>query len=139
MSDTTTTAKTLEIVNKFYDAALRADFSALGEIFHADIVSRTPASMPNAGVRRGRENVLAYLPGLFAGIDLETIVFVDIIARGERAAVFLEVPFTFVGESAPRIMPIVESFIVRKGLITEVMPYYFDTAAILAAATSAAQ
>jgi ketosteroid isomerase-like protein len=133
MTETDATAQTLEVVNRFYDAALKADFTALGEIFHPDIASHTPASMPNAGIRRGRDEVLAYLPGLFAGIDLETVVIVDTLAHGERAAVFLEVPFTFAGETTPRIMPIIEAFLVHDGLITEVTPYYFDTAAILAA------
>jgi hypothetical protein len=73
---------------------------------------------------------LQLLAQLYSIIDLDAIVVGDILVNSERAAAFLEVPF---GDSASsQKVSVIETFVIRDGLIGEIKPYYFDTAAFVA-------
>jgi hypothetical protein len=83
-----------------------------------------------AGTHTGRDQVLQLLAELYSRVDLDAVVIGDILVNSERAAAFLEVPFGS-GDSAGNML-VVETFVIRDGLITEIRPYYFDTAAFAA-------
>jgi ketosteroid isomerase-like protein len=138
LSGDRTERQTYEVVQRFYDKALSADVDAIADMLDADAVLYEAESLPFAGTHVGRANVLQLLRTLFAGVALDSVVRGDVLVRGERAAAFLEVPFVLTDAQNPAVMPIVETFLVHNGLITEIRPYYFDTAAI-AAAVAAAQ
>jgi uncharacterized protein len=129
--------QTSSVVARFYDCALRSDVEAIGEILHPDVVIHEAASLPFGGAHTGRVAVLELLGTLFAGIDLDSVVRGDVLVHGERAAAFLEIPFRTADPANTEAMPIIETFVVRDGLITEIRPYYFDTAAIAAQLTGA--
>jgi ketosteroid isomerase-like protein len=128
----TDSESTRAAVERFYDAALRADLDAIAEVLHADVVNYEAESLPYGGVHRGKDAVLRLLKLLFDGIDLDTVKRSGLMVDGERAASFLEVPFAFADPTVPQKMPVLETFVVRDGLIVEIRPYYFDTAAIAA-------
>jgi uncharacterized protein len=128
--DDPTTVSTRAVVERFYELAEANQPEAIAEILDPDVVNWEAESLPYAGSYRGREAVVGLLRVLFNGIELGTVKHIAILADGERAAAFLEVPFTFDNPDLPNVMPIIETFLVRNGLIVEIRPYYFDTAAI---------
>jgi uncharacterized protein len=122
--------QTRSVVQQFYDYSLRADIEGVAKILHPDIVNYEAASLPYGGTHTGRAEVLQLLARLYSMIDLDTVAVGDILANSERAAAFLEVPF---GDSASsEKVSVIETFVIRDGLIAEIKPYYFDTAALAA-------
>jgi ketosteroid isomerase-like protein len=122
--------QTRSVVQQFYDYSLRADIEGVAKILHPDIVNYEAASLPYGGTHTGRAEVLQLLARLYSMIDLDTVAVGDILANSERAAAFLEVPF---GDSASsETVSVIETFVIRDGLIAEIKPYYFDTAALAA-------
>jgi uncharacterized protein len=123
------------VVSRFYDAALSNDLDAISAILHPDVVVYEAPSLPYGGTHAGRADTLALLTTLFSGIDLDTVILIDVLVKGNRAASFLEVPFAFADRVVPQRMRVIETFIVEDGLITEIRPFYFDTSAIASAMT----
>jgi uncharacterized protein len=122
--------RTRSVVQRFYDCSLRADLDGVAKILHPDIVTYEPPSLPYGGAHTGRDGVLQLLAQLYSMIDLDAIVVGDILVNSERAAAFLEITF---GDSASNHkVSVVETFVIREGLIGEIKPYYFDTAALVA-------
>jgi uncharacterized protein len=122
--------QTRSVVQQFYDYSLRADIEGVATILHPDIVNYEAASLPYGGTHTGRAEVLQLLARLYSMIDLDTVAVGDILANSERAAAFLEVPF---GDStSSEKVSVIETFVIRDGLIAEIKPYYFDTAALAA-------
>jgi hypothetical protein len=126
-----TEANTATVVNQFYDAALSNDLDAIAAILHPDVTVHEAASLPYGGAHVGRENAVKLLSLLFSGIALDSVVRGDVLVGGRRAAAFLEVPFGLADPANPKRMPVVETFVVEDGLIAEIRPYYFDTAALV--------
>ncbi|KRA31089.1 hypothetical protein ASD81_16520 [Nocardioides sp. Root614] len=120
-------------MNQFYNAALSKDLVAIAAILHPNVIVHEASSLPYGGAHEGRDNVLILLAMLFDGIPLELVVRSEVLISGSRAAAFLEVPFGFDDSANPISMPVVETFVVEQGLITQIRPYYFDTAAIVEA------
>jgi uncharacterized protein len=122
--------QTRSVVQQFYDCSLRGDLEEVAKILHADVVTHEAPSLPYGGTHTGRPAVLQLLAQLYSAIDLDAVVVVDVLVNSERAAAFLEVPF---GDSASgQQVSVVETFVIRNRLITEIKPYYFDTAALVA-------
>jgi hypothetical protein len=119
--------RTRSVVQQFYDYSLRADLEGVGKILQPDVVIYEAASLPYGGTHTGRAGVLQLLAQLYSMIDLDLVVVGDVLVNSQRAAAFLEVPF---GDSATnQKMAVVETFVIRDGLIAEIKPYYFDTSA----------
>lgn len=57
--------------------------------------------------------------------------------RNGRAAAFLDVPFAL-PDGTSQTLPVVETFLVKDGLISQITPYYFDTADLLTSLSAAA-
>jgi ketosteroid isomerase-like protein len=129
--------RTRVAVERFYDGMLTADLDAVEAVLHPDVVVSEPGSLPYGGDHVGADAVVKLLGLLCAGIALDDVRRGDVLVRGERAAAFLEVPFTLAGGTS-QFLPVVETFLVREGLITQIRPYYFDTAALLASLSAAA-
>ena len=122
--------RTRSVVQKFYDYSLQADLEGVAKILHPDVVTYEPASLPYGGTHTGRAEVSQLLAQLYSMIDLDAVVVGDILVNSERAAAFLEISF---GDSASnQKVSVIETFVIRDGLIGEIKPYYFDTAALAA-------
>jgi uncharacterized protein len=129
--------RTRAAVERFYSGMLTADLAAVEVVLHPDVVVSEPGSLPYGGEHVGADAVVKLLGLLCAGIALDEVRRGDVLVHGERAAAFLEVPFTL-ADGGPQFLPVVETFLVRDGLITQIKPYYFDTAALLASLSAAA-
>ena len=123
-------ARTRSVVQQFYDYSLRAHLEGVAKILHPDIVIYEPASLPYGGTHTGRNVASQLLAQLYAMIDLNAVVVGDILVNSERAAAFLEVPFE--DSASSQKISVIETFVIRDGLIAEIKPYYFDTAALAA-------
>ena len=119
---------TRSVVRQFYDYSLRADLEGVAKNLHPDVVNYEAASLPYGGTHTGRDGVLELLAQLYSMIDLDAVLVGDVLVNSQRAAAFLEISF---GDSANnRKISVVETFVVRDGLIAEIKPYYFDTSAL---------
>jgi uncharacterized protein len=128
--DSSAEDRTRSVVRQFYDHSLRADLDGIAKILHPDVVIHEAASLPYGGTHSGGAEVLRLLAQLYSMIDLDAVVVGDVLVNSERAAAFLEVPF---GDSASnQKVSVIETFVIRDGLIVEIKPYYFDTAALAA-------
>jgi uncharacterized protein len=122
--------RTRSVLRQFYDCSMRGDLEGVAKVLHPDIVIYEPASLPYGGTHTGRDAALQLLGQLYSMIDLDAIVVGDILVNSERAAAFLEISF---GDSASsQKVSVVETFVIRDGLVGEIKPYYFDTAALVA-------
>ena len=130
--DTSAEDRTRSVVQAFYDNSLRADLDGVAKILHPEVVNPEPASLPYGGTHKGRDEVLKLLAELYSRVDLDAVVIGDILVNSERAAAFLEVPFESGDSTGNQTMLVVETFVIRDGLIVEIRPYYFDTAAFAA-------
>ena len=124
-------------VERFYDGMLTADLAAVRQVLHPDVVVSEPGSLPYGGSHVGVEAAVKLLGTLCAGIALDDVRRGDVLVRGGLAAAFLEVPFTL-ADGSSQLLPVVETFLVKDGLISQIRPYYFDTAALLASISAAA-
>jgi ketosteroid isomerase-like protein len=130
--------ETKAVVERFYDASLKADLVAMADIVADDVVIIEAPSLPYGGTHSGREQALALLSQLYDGIDLDAIPRPEVLAGPQRAVAFVEVAFRG-ADGGLTVISVVETFRVRDGRIVEIKPYYFDTAAMAASALSADQ
>jgi uncharacterized protein len=130
--DTSAEDRTRSVVRQFYDNSLRADLEGVAKILHPDVVNYEAASLPYGGVHTGRDEVLKLLAQLYSRIDLDAVVVGDVLVSSDRAAAFLEIEFESPDSSSNQEVSVVETFVIRDGLIAEIKPYYFDTAALAA-------
>jgi uncharacterized protein len=130
--DTSAEDRTRSVVQQFYDNSLRADLEGVAKILHPDVVNHEPASLPYGGTHIGRDAVLQLLAQLYSRIDLDAVVVGDVLVNSERAAAFLEVPFESGDLASNQKVLVIETFVIHDGLIAEIRPYYYDTAALAA-------
>jgi hypothetical protein len=123
---------TRAVVDAWYDAALRGDLAAITALLDPDVVIHEADSLPYGGEHVGRDAVLALLGTLFAGVDREAVVIEQIMCNDVAAAAMLQVPFK-APDGTNAVVLVCETFEIRAGQIARVRPYYFDTAALLAA------
>jgi uncharacterized protein len=124
--------RTRSLVHQFYENSLRADIEGVAKILHPDVVNPEAESLPYGGTHVGREAVLQLLAQIYSAVDLGSVVIGDILVNSERAAAFLEISFKSGDSADTQKMAVVETFVIRDGLIAEIKPYYFDTAALVA-------
>jgi ketosteroid isomerase-like protein len=121
-----TTTTTRAVVSAAYAAAGNSDMAAILEILDPDVVLHEPASLPNAGVHRGLQNVLRALAYVFEDFDMSRLTVDELIVDGERAVGLVNL--TLRGREIQS--SVAEVWRVRGGRVVEIRPYYFDTAAI---------
>lgn len=80
-----TTTTTRAVVSAAYAAAGNSDMAAILEILDPDVILHEPASLPNAGVHRGLQNVLQALAYVFEAFDMSLLTVDELIVDGERA------------------------------------------------------
>lgn len=122
------------VVAEFYEASRAGDFDRVRAVLAPGVMLTEPDSVPYGGVYRGPEAVIS------AAIDLFTKYFDFtrnevryILAEGENAIARVDVSGTTHTSGKPIAFSATECFVVRDGLITEIQPYHFDTAAVIEA------
>jgi ketosteroid isomerase-like protein len=130
--DVSTEDETRSVVQQFYDCLLRADLDGVSRLLHPDVLVREAPSSPHGGAHIGRTEALKLLALMIFQIIADTVMVGDVLVGASPAAAFLEIPFT---PGNPTLLharlPVVEKFVIRDSLITEITPYYCDTAAVV--------
>lgn len=124
------------LVADIYAAANRGDLDFIAGRLHPDVVMHQAPSLPYGGEFVGRDAVLATLVEMFVehyevrelrlenlAVDDDLVIGCATLRAGIRAT------------GAEIEMPFRECFRLRGGLVVDVRPFYYDTAALAAAFT----
>jgi len=118
----------------------QASFDLLAPYFAPDVVLHQAEALPYGGTWRGHEGMARFFAAMartWAAFDLAEQEF---LATGQTAVVRTLVRACARATGRELEFPILQTITVRDGRITEVRPFYWDTAAVAAAcgqATSA--
>jgi hypothetical protein len=132
LNDVSAEDETRSVVEQFYDCLLRADLDGVSRLLHPDVVVHEAPSSPNGGAHTGRTEALKFLALMIFQIIADTVMGGDVLVGASPAAAFLVIPFT---HGDPPLLqarlPVVEKFVIRHSLITEITPYCYDAAAVV--------
>ena len=115
-------------MRKAYDALANNDW----EGFYADVTDKTEfheaPSLPYAGVYRGRADIERGVKLMFGAWDDFTSNFLQFGAGGDL--VFVHVIISGIGRKTGKSfsMPVIELWRLKDGKVTEIRPFYYDTA-----------
>lgn len=121
----------LEVVQAYYDALQRSDLEGLLAVAADDIVLEEASSLPYAGVYRGHTGWQDF-GAAFTAVWQDPVITVDSIADAGDYVVGLarlSAKSRRTGKSIE--MPLAEFFWVADGKIKRLLPFYWDTAAVL--------
>ncbi|HTK62964.1 MAG TPA: nuclear transport factor 2 family protein [Pseudonocardia sp.] len=119
------------VVAEFYAASRAGDLDRVRAVLAPEATLIEPDSVPYGGVHRGPEAIIALAVDLFSKYyDFARNEVRYILSEGENAIARVDVSGTTRTSGKPIAFSATECFVVRDGLITEIQPYHFDTAAV---------
>ncbi|WAJ45349.1 nuclear transport factor 2 family protein [Mycobacterium sp. Aquia_216] len=125
------TEATRGVITAAYTAAKASDMARITEILDPDVVLHEAASLGNGGVHRGIQNVLQAMAYVFETFDMAKLTVDDIVVDRELAVGLVNLVF----RDREGGCSVAEVWRVHDGRIVEVRPFYWDTAAIIGAAS----
>jgi ketosteroid isomerase-like protein len=124
-------ARNRQTVLALYKATGKGDWAKAASLMTEDILIREAPTLPFAGEYRG----VAAMRELFARVRSTGVVGVDMhqaTAGGDWVVVLLDLLY----EGDPPIRaPLAEAFRLENGKVCEIVPYYFDSSVVVAAAS----
>jgi ketosteroid isomerase-like protein len=137
-----TTVVPAEIVRQFYAAVDRQDADALGDLvdsaFDDQVAVRFPESLPYGGVVTGAATVRKIFRGLASGkspVGPRQLRVDAVVGDGDLVVAVLSFNWYAVGGSEPVPSGACETWRFEGGRVVELRAYYWDTAALVAAAS----
>jgi uncharacterized protein len=122
------------VVAEFYAASRAGDLDRVRAVLAPEVTLTEPDSVPYGGVHRGADAIISLAVDLFSKyFDFTRNEVRYILAEGENAIARMDVSGTTRTSGKPIAFSATECFVVRDGLITEIQPYHFDTAAVIEA------
>ena len=122
----------VDLVARYFAAVHKNEVDLLALIAE-DAVIAIPASLPYGGEHRGHAGFRQAVAGFAAAWrDVETHDL-ELIGGDTRVVAVSRMTARAATTGAPFETRVAEKFLIRNGLIVEVRPFYFDTAAMLAA------
>ncbi len=124
-------SEALEVVQAYYDALQRGDMDTLLAIAAENIVLEEASSLPYAGIYKGHAGWQEF-GAAFNAVWQDPVITVDSIADAGAYVIGLarlSAKSRRTGKSIE--MPLAEFFWVAEGKITRLLPFYWDTAAVL--------
>ncbi len=119
-----------QTVLALYKATGKGDWAKAASLMTEDILIREAHTLPFAGEYRG----VAAMRELFAKVRSTGVVGVEMhqaTAGGDWVVVLLDLLY----EGNPPVRaPLAEAFRLRDGKVCEIVPYYFDSSVVVAAA-----
>ena len=109
------------------------DFAVLAPYFAADVVLCQATALPYGGVWRGHEGMRAFFAAMAATWSEFEMLDQQFLATGETAVVRTRVRARARASRREVSFPILQTLRIADGRIAEVWPFYWDTAAIVAA------
>jgi len=122
-----------QTVLSLYKATGRGDWEKAATLMTEDILIREASTLPFAGEYRG----VAAMRELFAKVVSTGVTGVDmrqVTAGADWVVVLLDLLYP--GDPPVRV-PLAEAFRLENGKVCEIVPYYFDTSVVAAAARHA--
>jgi len=128
------TETSLAVVDALYTAAAAGKLDEVSRMLADDVVLYEAESLPYGGVHQGRDNVMKTITLLFTEyLNLSEYTVVRLLGEGEHVVACLKVAGVTHTSGKPVAFEACERFVVRDGVITEIKPFYWDTAALLEA------
>jgi ketosteroid isomerase-like protein len=123
-----------EIVEEIYAAANRGDLEAIAARMHPDVVLHQAPSLPYGGEYEGVEAAMACLVEMFTRHwEVGALTVHNIAVDGDVVITAVDLIATARPTGKQVKMPFRECFVLRDGLVVDLQPFYYDTAAIAAA------
>ncbi|MEU9713875.1 nuclear transport factor 2 family protein [Streptomyces sp. NPDC047976] len=116
-----------------------APFALLAPYFAPDVVLHQAEALPYGGTWRGHAGLERFFLAMSRTWESFDMAEQEFLATGETAVVLTRVRARPRTGSPELAFPILQTITVRDGRITEVHPFYWDTAAIAAACAAPAQ
>ncbi|MEE2048882.1 nuclear transport factor 2 family protein [Nocardiopsis tropica] len=108
----------------------RADFAELAPYFSEDVVLHQAEGLPYGGTWRGHRGMERFFTAMSRTWESFAMVEQRFLSPGEPLVVLTQVRAR-ARKTGRRIgFPILQTVVVEGGLITEVRPFYWDTAAV---------
>ncbi len=126
-------------VRRFYEAEARymsadaADFTPVAATLHQDCLLCEPASLPYGGEWRGHEGFERWMRLFKATWSSMEVRGSELFGEGDTLFSRSHVHAQARATGKPADWPLLQIFIIRQGLVHELRPFHWDTAAILPA------
>ncbi len=139
---TTSTTDTLTVLRGMYAAEAEylaaggpgtASFDSVAPSFAPDVVLHQAEALPFGGTWRGHEGMERFFMAMSQTWEVFDMVEQDFLATEPTAVVLTQIHARARATGTELDFPILQTLDVREGRITEVRPFYWDTAAIAAA------
>ncbi|GAA1942088.1 nuclear transport factor 2 family protein [Streptomyces durmitorensis] len=114
----------------------RATFDLLAPYFAPDVVMHQAEALPYGGTWRGHDGMTRFFLAMSRTWKSFEIGEQEFLATGETAVVHTQVRARARATGRELAFPVLQTITVRGGRIAEVRPFYWDTAAIVAATTA---
>jgi uncharacterized protein len=119
------------VAQRYYEAIGAHDIEGALALIAEDVVLREAPSLPYGGTHHGRDKFIEALGGATEFVDIDSIVLEHLLVDGERVAAFVVCRAPSQKDGPPSYC--LDWLLIRGGKIVELTPFYFDTAAMLAA------
>jgi ketosteroid isomerase-like protein len=120
-----------EIVEQIYAAANAGDLAGVAARLHPDVVLRHAPSLPYGGEYVGREAAVGCLVKMFAEFwEVGALTVHNIAVDDDVVITAVDLTATARPTGRQVFMPFRECFRLRDGLVVDLQPFYYDTAAI---------
>ncbi|SFW43465.1 nuclear transport factor 2 family protein [Amycolatopsis australiensis] len=114
------------------EAAYTGDFTPLAPFFAPDVVLHQAEGLPYGGVWRGHAGIEAFFAAMSRTWDVFELVKQQFLATASPLVVLTDMHVRSRATGRELDFPILQTITVTAGRITEVRPFYWDTAAITA-------
>ncbi|MEU5688644.1 ketosteroid isomerase [Streptomyces venezuelae] len=108
----------------------RASFDLLAPYFSPDVVLHQAEGLPYRGVWRGHDGMARFFLAMSETWEAFTITRQEFLATGPTAVVRSDIRARARARARALAFPLLQTIEVRAGRITEVRPFYWDTAEI---------
>lgn len=123
----------IRFVDDLYAATGAGDWDAVSEMLTDDFVVSEADGLPMAGVYRGKQALRDLYVTVMGMLDVAALDRVETTVGGDYAVTILTMRFA---DAALAPADLCELFRFRDGKCCEIKPYYYDPAAIVAAANA---
>ncbi|KUJ66986.1 ketosteroid isomerase [Streptomyces albus subsp. albus] len=113
-----------------------ASFDILAPYFSPDVVLRQADGLPYGGTWRGHDGMTRFFLAMSETWERFDMVEQRFLATGETVVVHTDIQARARATGRELAFPILQTITIRGGRISEVHPFYWDTAAIAAACVS---
>jgi ketosteroid isomerase-like protein len=116
-----------DIVLAFLDASVGGDEETMRDLLHPDVRVIEADSLPYGGVAEGPDGFIELIRRVFTTWEETEVSVQQVLGDGDRVVLLAEMTGRGKGNGKVFRMPIAEVWLLDKGKIREVRPYYFDT------------